>query len=160
MYQAAVPYVNSLPIQDLPRAWVKPGTKMLTAMQPLDAMDEKLKMLGQQKDFLRKALWKTLTVGARPQKAYHQPNCVMCSVFETVNHVLSRCNFGLWHVILSPRPLARCGAQQTGAMCPMTPLITNHTGTSTVGCGTSLWVLTCEAKLRGVSSPVSDFVPT
>ena len=74
VYQAIVPYVISLPIQDLPRAWVKPGTKMLTFMQPLDAPQkrqeprmweqlEKLKMLEQQEDFVRKALWKKVTLG-------------------------------------------------------------------------------------------------
>ena len=128
-----VPYVMSLPIQDLPRAWVKPGTKMLIAMQPLDAPQkrqeprvweqlEKLKMAGQQKDFVRKAPWKKLTVGARTHKAYHQPNYVMCSVSETVNHVLSRYKF--WPVACDIVTKAFGPVWgPTAATCPMKSLL-------------------------------------
>ena len=168
----------SLPIQDLPRAWVKPGTKMLTAMQPLDAPQkrqeprvweqlEKLKMPGRQKDFVRKALWKKLMVGARTQKAYHQPNCVMCSVCETVNHVLSRCKFWLVACDIVTKALGPVWGP-TGAMCPMKRLLIDEPvlslqttqGQALRAAARAGWVLRCEAKFRGVSSPVSGFITT
>ena len=52
-----------------------------------------LYMLGSQCNFMRKALWKKVVLGARICRAYHQPNCVLCSVLENVNQTLSRCRF-------------------------------------------------------------------
>ena len=176
VYQAAIPFVMSLPIQDLPNAWVKQGTKMLTAMQPLEVPQKqhepevweqlaKLKMPGPQKDFVRKALWKKLTVGARTQKAYHQPNCNLCSVPETIKHVFSGCKF--WSVA--------CGIVTKtfgpvwgpiGVMCPMKmllvhqPLLSLQTtqGLALWAAARAGWVLRCEARFWGGSSSMSDFV--
>ena len=107
IYPSAIPFVSSLPIQDLPIAWNKHGPKMSTAMQPLEEPQKrpepevweqlaKLKMPGVQRDFMRKAPWKKLIVGARTQKAYYQPNCDLCAKTETIKHVLSGCKF--WSV--------------------------------------------------------------
>ena len=121
----------------------------------------------QQKDFVQNTPWKNLTVGAKAQKPCHQPNYIMCSVCETVNHVLSRCKF--WPVaydIVTKAFGPLWGPSR--AMCPMKrllidePLLSLQTtqGLALWDKAQAGWVLRCEAKLRGVSSSVSDFVPT
>ena len=176
IYQSAIPFVSSLPIQDLPIAWNKHGSKMLTAMQPLEEPQKrqepevweqlaKLKMPGVQRDFVRKALWKKLTVGARTQKAYHQPNCDLCAKTETIKHVPSGCKF--WSVacdIITKAfgPVWDC----TGAMCPMNKLLVDNPllslqttqGLAIWAAARAGWVLRCEARFRVVSLALTDFV--
>ena len=102
--QAAVPYLLSLPVQDLPRCWLKPSFTLLVALQPLEppqvrqlgevwAQFERLVMPGTQSDFMRTAVWKKLALGAHTKDVCHQPQCVLCSVLETMRHTLSRCKF-------------------------------------------------------------------
>ena len=45
------------------------------------------------RDFMHKALWGRLTLGAKTQKVFHRPKCVLCSVTETLRHALSACRF-------------------------------------------------------------------
>ena len=85
----------------------------------------KLKMPGVQRDFVRKALWKKLTVGARMQKAYHQPSCDLCAKTETIKHVLSGCKF--WSVACDIITKAFGPVwDRTGAMCPMNKLLIDN----------------------------------
>ena len=155
---------------------VKLGNKMLTTMQPLDAPQkrqepqvweqlEKRKMPGQQKDFVRKAPWKKLTVGATIKKAYHQPTCVMCSVSKTFNHVLSRCKFWPMACDIVTKAFGPMWGP-TGVVCPMKRLLIDEPLLSLQTTqGLALWaaaragrVLKCEAKFRDVSLLVSDFL--
>ena len=176
VYQTAIPLVMSLPVQDLPDAWVKQGTKMLSAMQPLEIPQKrqdlevweqlaKLKMPRPQRDFVRKALWKKLTVGDRTQKAYHQLNCNMCSVPETIKHVLSGCKF--WSVAcdIVTKTFGPVWGP-TGVMCPMKRLLVDQPLLSLQATqGPALWavaragcVLRCEVRFRSVNSSLSDFI--
>ena len=125
----------------------------------------KLKMPGPQRDFVRKALWKKLTVGARSQKAYHQPNCNLCSMPAIIKHVLSGCKFWLVACDVVTKTFGPvCGP--TGVMCPMKRLLVDQPllslqstqGLALWAAARAGWVLKCEVRFRGVGSSVSDFV--
>ena len=113
---------------------------------------------------MRKALWKKLTVGARTQKAYHQPNCDLCAKTETIKHVLSGCKF--WSVACDIITKAFGPVwDRTWAMCPMNKLLVDHPllslqttqGLALWAAAQAGWVLRCEARFRGVSMALSDF---
>ena len=91
----------------------------------------------------------------------------MCSVCETINHVLSRCKFWPMACDIITKAFGPVWGP-TRAMCPMKRLLidepllslqTTH-GLALWAAARAGWVLRCEATFRGVSSSVSDFVTT
>ena len=133
VYAAGVKKILDLPVQDLPAEWARPGHKMLGALCPLERPQKRqepavwqqfarLHMPGGQRDFMRKALWKKLAVGAQTQTAYHQPKCVFCSQLETVHHILSA--FKFWPVATDIVVKAFGPVWgPAGVMCPMNTLL-------------------------------------
>ena len=150
--------------------------KMLAVLCPLEPPQKRqepevweqlaqLKLPGAQRDFMRRALWKKLAVGARTQHAYHQPNCILCSVPETIKHVLAACKFWPVAVDIVRKAFGPVWGRD-GAMCSMDtllvaqPLLSLSTtqGLALWAAARASWVLRCDAKFRSLSVAMPDFV--
>ena len=156
-----------------------PGTVMrcwlrLVALQPPDppqvrqsgevwAQFGRLFMPGAQRDFMCKALWKKLAVGACKKEVYHQPKCILCSVLETIRHALSKCNFMATDVVTKAfRPVWG----PTGVLCPLDKLLVDEPllslqrtqGLAMWAAARASWGLRCDAKFRSPKPVLQDFV--
>ena len=176
VYRTKIPQVLALPVQDLPKEWTQPNQKMLAVLCLLEPPQKRqepevweqlalLKLPGAQRDFMRRALWKKLAVGARTQHAYHQPNCILCSVPKTIKHVLTACKFWPVAVDIVRKAFGPVWGRD-GAMCPMDtllvaqPLLSLSTtqGLALWAAARASWVLRCDAKFRSLSVAMPDFV--
>ena len=107
VYAEGLKTVLALPLRDIPVLWDRPSQTLLRALQPLQEPQEpqqrqahdvwlqmhRLRMPGPQREFMRRALWQKLKVGARTKNVFHRPNCVSSGTLETMRHALSTYQF-------------------------------------------------------------------